>query len=70
MPRKVADKGVFITTSSFSQQALQYARSVPQKVILIDGERLGALMVEHNVGVSVVRTLSIKKVDSDYFEGP
>lgn len=65
-----AHKGVFITTSSFSQQALQYARSVPQKVILIDGERLGALMVEHNVGVSVVRTLSIKKVDSDYFEGP
>jgi restriction system protein len=65
---KQAHKGVFITTSTFSANAVEYARSVPQKVILIDGERLGILMIEHNVGVSVARTVAIKRVDSDYFE--
>jgi restriction system protein len=65
---KQAHKGVFITTSTFSQNAFEYARSVPQKVVLIDGDRLGSLMLEHNIGVSVARTLAIKKIDSDYFE--
>ena len=65
---KQAHKGVFITTSTYSQNAFEYAKSVPQKVVLIDGERLGSLMIEHNIGVSVARTLAIKKIDSDYFE--
>ena len=50
---KGANKGVFVTTSSFSHQAGEYAESVPQRIILIDGDRLTSLMLEHNVGVRV-----------------
>jgi restriction system protein len=64
-----ASKGVFITTSSFSKQALDYARDVPNvKIIPIDGQRLTQLMIEHNVGVSVQQTYVVKKVDRDYFD--
>lgn len=65
---KQAHKGVFISTSSFGPSAIEYAAAVPQKVILIDGVRLASLMIEHNIGVSTVRTISIKRIDSDYFE--
>ena len=63
-----ANKGVFITTSDFVQNALDYAKSVSQKVILINGARLADLMIEHNIGVSTVRTIALKRIDSDYFE--
>lgn len=63
-----ATKGVFITTSGFTQNAVEFARNVSQKVILIDGDRLSDLMIEHNVGVSKVRTIAIKRIDTDYFE--
>lgn len=63
-----ASKGVFITTSSFSRQALDYANSVPNvKIIPIDGQRLTQLMIEHNVGVSVQQNYVVKRVDRDYF---
>ncbi|MEX0287793.1 MAG: restriction endonuclease [Flavobacteriaceae bacterium] len=65
---KQANKGIFITTSSFADSAIKYAETVQQKVILIDGERLTELMIEHNVGVSTTRTILMKRVDSDYFE--
>lgn len=65
---KQANKGVFITTSEFGESARKYALSVSQKVILIDGTRLSEFMIEHNVGVSKVRTIDIKRIDSDYFE--
>lgn len=65
---KQANKGVFITTSGFASTATEYAAMVTQKVILIDGSRLADLMIEHNVGVSVIRAISIKRIDSDYFE--
>jgi restriction system protein len=65
---KHATKGVFITTSDFHKNATEYARSVQHKVILIDGQRLADLMIEYNVGVSTVRTIALKRVDSDYFE--
>lgn len=65
---KHATKGVFITTSGFHKNATEYARSVQHKVILIDGQRLAELMIEYNVGVSTVRTIALKRVDSDYFE--
>ena len=65
---KQASKGVFITTSSFKKTAIEYAKSVSQKVILIDGARLSELMIECNIGVSTVRTVEIKRFDSDYFE--
>lgn len=64
-----ANKGVFITTSGFTRQALEYAHSVPNvKIIPIDGQRLTQLMIEHNVGVSVQQTYVVKKVDRDYFD--
>lgn len=61
-----ANKGVFITTSSFSPQALQYAASV-DKIVLVDGLKLAELMLDHGVGVSV-RHIQIPKIDSDYFD--
>ena len=64
-----ARKGIFITTSSFSREAEEYAAHIDSKIILIDGERLAALMVDHNVGVSTVGVYELKKIDSDYFEG-
>ncbi len=63
-----ASKGVFITTSDFSGGALEYAKNLPQRVILIDGNRLAELMIEHNVGVSRAYAYEIKRIDSDYFE--
>lgn len=63
-----ATKGVFITTSDFSSQAFDYVNSVANaKVILINGEQLANLMIEHNVGVSIERTYILKQVDENYF---
>lgn len=62
-----ATKGVFITTSWFTQEAKDYAGSSQYKVVLIDGERLADLMIEHGLGVSVVATYLIKRIDSDFF---
>lgn len=63
-----ARKGVFITTSSFTKEALDYVSMIESKIILIDGERLASLMAEHNVGVSVIGQYEVKKIDSDYFD--
>ena len=65
---KKASKGVFITTSSFNDNAMDYATSLQQKVILIDGRRLAELMIEHNIGVAEEHAYRIKKIDSDYFD--
>jgi len=65
---KQANKGVFITTSDYSQTAIDFAAGVSQKVILIDGIRLADLMIEHDIGVSTQRMISIKRIDTDYFE--
>jgi len=62
-----ASRGVFITTSTFTKKAIEYVAKIPQKVILIDGDRLAQLMIEHGVGVSPVATYEVKKVDADYF---
>ncbi|KAE8761124.1 restriction endonuclease [Paraburkholderia madseniana] len=64
-----ANKGVFITTSTFTREAKEYAGVIASKIILVDGDQLVKLMVDHNVGVSTVSTFQVKKVDSDYFEG-
>lgn len=63
-----ANKGVFITTSDFAASAIEYAKSVQQKVILMNGQRLAELMIEHGIGVSTIRNIAIKRIDSDYFE--
>lgn len=63
-----ANKGLFITTSQFSKQAVEYAKSQHiAKVVLVDGARLAKLMIEHGVGVSPVSQYVIKRIDSDYF---
>jgi restriction system protein len=64
-----ARKGIFITTSTFSREALDYASRIDSRIILIDGERLTQLMVDYGVGVSTVGSYEVKKVDSDYFTG-
>jgi restriction system protein len=62
-----ATKGVFVTTSTFSAQAIEFTRHLSQRVILIDGQRLADLMIEHNVGVRVNRSIEFKRVDEDFF---
>jgi restriction system protein len=63
-----AKKGVFITTSSFTKEAEEYANTIETKIVLIDGERLTELMIDHNVGVSPIAAYEITRLDSDYFE--
>ncbi|MBN8501423.1 MAG: restriction endonuclease [Sphingomonadales bacterium] len=61
-----ANKGVFITTSGYTAQALDFAKSV-ERVVLVDGRRLAELMIDNEVGVSA-RTVKVPKIDSDYFD--
>jgi restriction system protein len=63
-----ANKGIFITTSRFTDDARNYVSQIGSKIVLIDGEQLTSLMIEHDVGVSTVSLYPVKKVDSDYFE--
>jgi len=65
---KKARKGVFITTSDFTKEAREYVQSIDHKIVLIDGRQLAELMIDHDVGVTVVQTYKLKRVDSDYFE--
>ena len=61
-------KGIFITTSSFTPEALSYAEKQQQKSIkLIDGQLLSDLLVKYEVGVNVAQTVSVYRIDSDYF---
>lgn len=61
-----ANKGVFITTSSYPAQVIDFARSV-ERIVLVNGPRLAELMINHEVGVSA-RTVKVPKLDSDYDE--
>ena len=63
-----AKKGIFITTSYFSKDALDYLLRTDTKMVLIDGEKLAQYMIDYNLGVSVQNTYEIKKMDTDYFE--
>ena len=65
---KQASKGVFITTSTFTADARSYVQKISQKVILIEGEELAQLMIDHGVGVADVNHYVTKRVDQDYFE--
>jgi len=62
-----ANKGVFVTTSKFSQPAQEAAEKMSKRLVLIDGDRLAALMIRHNVGVRVEQTIHLKKIDEDFF---
>lgn len=62
-----ARKGIFITTSTFSSDALEYTSRIETKIILIDGPRLAKLMFDHGVGVATASNYEVKRIDSDYF---
>lgn len=62
-----ADSGVFITTSRFSDNARTYAATIPSRIILIDGQRLSALMIRYGVGVQVRDTYKAVEIDEDFF---
>ena len=63
-----ASKGVFITTAKFTREAEEFAGAVSDSIVLVDGERLTELMIEHGVGVSH-KHYRVARVDTDYFEG-
>lgn len=63
-----AKKGIFIATSSFPKSAIDFVNKIEPKLILIDGQRLGELLIEYDVGVSTQRNYIVKRMDSDYFE--
>jgi restriction system protein len=64
---KRANKGLFVTASSFTKQAMEHARNSTTHVVLIDGERLAELMVRHSVGVVVRDVVEIKAIDEGFF---
>lgn len=68
MTGESANKGVFVTTSSFSKEARDYVRRVQQRVVLIDGDRLARLMIDHGVGVRVDKTYVLRSVDANFFD--
>ncbi|MGO1590890.1 MAG: restriction endonuclease [Ancrocorticia sp.] len=63
-----ADSGVFITTSTFSKNAREYASGVPTRIILIDGAFLTRLMLQFGVGVQTRETYTVAEIDEDFFE--
>jgi restriction system protein len=66
---KKGRKGVFITTSKFSGGAREYVKEIEAnaKIVLIDGPTLARYMVDHDLGVTTERTITVKRLDSDYF---
>lgn len=63
-----ASRGVFITTSTFTSGAKQYAENVPSRIILIDAARLVSLMIKYRVGVQVKQSYDVVELDEDFFE--
>ncbi len=64
-----ATKGVFVTTCAYSSHAKDFVRHLPQRIVLIDGDALAELMIEHGVGVRTNRVIELKKRDEDFFSG-
>ena len=62
-----ANRGIFITTSSFTNEAKEYAKKINSNIILVDGKQLAKLMIKYNVGVQIKATIHIKKIDEDFF---
>jgi len=64
-----ATKGLFITTTQFTKEAINYARKqMAVKIVLVDGHQLTKLMIDYGIGVSTQSIYAIKKIDSDYFD--
>ena len=64
---KRARKGIFITTSKFSSDAVGYTSNIDYKIVLIDGRRLADFMIDNGIGVTEEAFYSLKRIDSDYF---
>lgn len=62
-----AKKGIFITTSDFSKDAVDFVSKIDSKIVLIDGEQLAEFMIDFNVGVTTISKYELKRIDSDYF---
>jgi len=62
-----AKKGIFITTSNFTKEAIEYTPRNETKIVLIDGHQLAQLMIDYNLGCTPQQTYEVKKMDSDYF---
>ena len=67
-PPRIPTAAAASSPRHFNANAISYARTVQHKIILINGQRLAQLMIEHSIGVSTVSTIALKRVDSDYFE--
>lgn len=65
---QAANKGIFITTSNFTKEAVDYAHKIQHKISLINGEQLAEYMIDYNLGVSTVTSYEIKRIDNDYFD--
>jgi restriction system protein len=68
LQKKKARKGVFLTTSTFTSEALRSVAEYSARIVLIDGQALAELMIDHDVGVSVTTTYHLKRIDSDFFD--
>lgn len=68
LQKKKARKGVFITTSTFTNDAIRSVAEYSSRIVLIDGPTLAELMIDHDVGVSIAETFSLKRMDSDFFD--
>lgn len=64
-----ARKGIFLTSSAFTKEAVAFAAAIESKIVLIGGEELVALMIDHNIGVTPMASYEIKRIDTDYFTG-
>ena len=64
---KRARKGIFITNSSFSAEAVAFVSTIDYRIVLIDGKRLAEFMVDYDIGVTEISTYKLKRIDSDYF---
>jgi len=64
---KRARKGIFITTSNFSPEAISYVSGIDFKVVLIDGKRLADLMIDYDIGITEVTSYKLQRIDSDFF---
>ncbi len=63
-----ARKGVFITTSTFTREAREYAQKIDLCIVLVDGQQLAEYMIDHNLGVTTAATYALKRIDRDFFE--
>lgn len=64
---KQSKKGIFITTSDFSKEAIEYVKKIDSKIILVNGKKLADLMFEYNVGFQEGDTYQLKKIDEEFF---